>query len=77
MFTRWNPWAFFDESLYTWGLDRVESLILFVALLVIFAVSVVRYKTGDDIGKALLKQNLWFRWVVLIFFMVAIVVYGE
>ena len=77
MFTRWNPWAFFDESLYTWGLDRVESLILLVAMLVLLTVSIVRYRTGDDIGKALLKQNLWFRWAVLLFFMITIVVYGE
>ena len=77
LFTKWNPWALFDDSLCGYGLDPKETIILYAALLALLAVSVVRKKKGVDIGDCLLKQNLIFRWVIFIALIVAIVVFGE
>ena len=77
MFTRLNPWALFDESLFKWGLDRREMGILLFGVLLILAVSVVREVKKVDIGIYLMKQNLWFRWLVYIFLITAVVVWGE
>ena len=77
MFTGWNPWVLFDQSLYGWGLDVVEFHILAVALVVLFLVDFVKYKKQEDIGNFLQKQNLWFTWGVLIFLVISILVYGE
>ncbi|MBQ9866064.1 MAG: MBOAT family protein [Lachnospiraceae bacterium] len=77
MFTRFNPWVIFDESMFKWGLDRKEMGILLFGLLLLLAVSLVREIKKVDIGVYLLKQNLWFRWVVYIFLITAVLVWGE
>ena len=77
MFGRPDLWALFDESLFTFGLERPEMGILAAAVLALFAVSVIRYKKGIDIGEFLLGQDLWFRWVALIVLIICIIVFGE
>ena len=77
MFTRFNPWVIFDESIFGWGLDRREMGILIFGVLLLFAVSVVREVKKTDIGIFMMKQNLWFRWLVYIFLITAVVVWGE
>ncbi len=77
MFTRWNPWVFFNEGLYNYGLDRVEVNILFVALLILLAVDLLKYVKNQSLSEFLMKQNWWFRWVVVIGMIVAIFVYGQ
>lgn len=77
MFTRWNPWVFFNQGLYNFGLNRVEVNILFVALLVMFFVELIKYTKNKVISDFLMEQNLWFRWLVLSGLIVAILVYGE
>lgn len=77
MFTKWNPWALFDDSIYGFGLDIHEVLILFAAVLALLAVSVIRKKKGIDIGEFLLGQNLWFRWAIFLILIIVILVFGE
>lgn len=77
MFTRWNPWVFFDQSLYTWGLDVTEFHILAVALAVLLLVDLIRYRKQMDLGCFLQKQNILFRWLLMIILVVSVLVYGE
>ena len=77
MFTRWNPWVFFNEGLYAFGLDRVEVNILFAALCIMFFVELMKYLKNKHISDFILEQNLWFRWIVIIGLIVSILVYGE
>lgn len=77
LFTKWNPWVFFDSSLYVYGLDRPEAMILLWAIIALFVVDVIRYTKGINIGEFLVQQNLWFRWLVLIVLIVCCLVYGE
>ena len=77
MFTRWNWWSIFNESLFGYGLDRVEVNILLAGIIALIIVDILRYKQGYDFGDILLSQNLWFRWLVLIVLVVACAVYGE
>lgn len=77
MFTHYNPWALFDESMFRWGLDRREMGILFFCLLILLAVSILRQVKKTDIGSFLLKQNLYFRWAVFLLLITAVVVWGE
>ena len=77
MFTVWNPWVFFNEGLYEYGLDRVEVNILFAALFVLLLVELLKYFKKQRISEFLMEQNLWFRWIVVIGMIVACVVYGE
>lgn len=77
MFTRFNPWVLFDESLFRYGIDRREWGILAVALLILFVVDLLRYKRNRNFGDLLVKQNLWFQYVVLFLLIASIFVYGE
>lgn len=77
MFTRFNPWVLFDQSLYTLGLDRIEMDILMLGLLILFLVGLVRYKKKEDIGTFLYRQNTWFAWAAIIFMVVAVLAFGE
>lgn len=77
MFTKWNPWVLFNDSLYNWGLDHFEMNILGIALLILLAVSIVRYKKNLDFGRYLLTQNIVFRWAVYILLAVFVIVFGQ
>lgn len=77
MFTRFNPWVLFDESLFRYGIDRKEWGILAAALLILVAVDLLRYKKDLNLGDFLVKQNLWFQYVVLFLLIASILVYGE
>ena len=76
MFTRLNPWVFYQEGIYKLGLDQREFLILMIAILMLLAVSVIRKKKGKDIGAFLAEQNLYFRWLVYIGLILLIIIYG-
>lgn len=77
MFTRFNPWVLFDESIFRYGIDRKEWSILAAALLVLFVVDLLRYKKGINFGDFLVKQNLWFQYVVLFLLIASILIFGE
>ena len=57
-------------------MDRREAGILFVAVLFLILVDLVRYCRGLNMGEALCRQNLVFRWMVMIALAVAVIVYG-
>ncbi len=76
LFLRWNPWVIFDESLFSYGIDRREHLILLAALLILVIVDVVRYWKGVNLGEVLCRQNLVFRWLVMYGLALAVIVYG-
>ncbi|MCQ2544392.1 MAG: MBOAT family protein [Lachnospiraceae bacterium] len=77
MFVKFNPWVLFDESLFTFGLDRREVGILMVAIIALVIVDIIRHKYNKNIGVFLSEQNLVFRWIVLIALIVCVLVYGE
>ncbi|MBR5994594.1 MAG: MBOAT family protein [Lachnospiraceae bacterium] len=77
MFTRFNPWALFDESLFLHGLDRREFAILAYMIALLLIVSFLTYKKKQDVGVLLAEQNLWFRWTVYVAVIVGVLVFGE
>ncbi len=77
LFTKWNPWVLFDQSLYTLGLDVVEMNVLLIALATLLLADILKYKKNLSVSQFLMKQNLWFRWVIVLFFILAILVYGK
>ena len=77
IFTRWNPWVLFDESLYNFGLDKKEVTVLFVSILALIIVDLLRYFKEMTLGQFLKEQNLVFRWIVMITLVLVIIIYGE
>ena len=76
IFRHIDPWALFDESLYTLGLDRFESNVLIVALLVLLAVDLLKYFRNINLSDFLMAQNLVFRWIVILGLIAAVLAYG-
>ena len=74
--TRWNPWVLFNGSLYELGISRQQANVLLVALAVLLLADLIRERKKQRIDEFLSAQNLWFRWLVLIFMLVLVIVYG-
>lgn len=76
MVTKPDPWCLFNGELYNLGLDQVEMNVLFVGLLILLLVDLVRYFKKQQLDVYLAKQNLWFRWVVLLVLIAAVAIFG-
>lgn len=72
-----NPWILFNGGLYNLGLDRIETHILVAAMTVLFLADLVRYKKNVLLDEYLMQQNFWFRWLVVILLVCAILIYGQ
>lgn len=77
MFTTLDLWSFFNGTIYKLGLDLTEIHILLAALLVLFAVDMLKYLKKENLDAFLDKQCLWFQWVVLVVGISVILIYGE
>ncbi len=78
MFSVWNPWIFFDNSLYDMGISRKDFYVLCFSIIILWAVSFMQEK-GIKIREELAKQNLIFRWIlywIAIFGILTFGVYG-
>lgn len=76
IFTQWNPWVLFDQSLYNLGLSRQEVSIAIFALLILILIDLVRYLREKTLDKFLAGQCIWFRWGVLLFLLFYIMIFG-
>lgn len=77
MFTKFNPWVLFDMSLYNIGLDNIEMNVLLIALLCLLVADLLKYYKNITISAFLMKQNIWFRWIVMLGLIWMILVYGK
>ena len=75
-FCNWNPWIFFDESLYNLGLDRREWHILEFSLLALIVCGLIRHVTKKTVRQWLLAQNLLFRWTAFLLLVLSVFIYG-
>ena len=71
----WNPWIFFDDSLYCLGLSQKEVEVLIVAILFLFATDILSEKKKNP-QSILRKQPAWIRYTVYIFGILTIWIYG-
>lgn len=74
--TKWNPWAIFNETLFSFGLDRVEINILLISVLIMLLIELLRYVKKKQFSDFMMEQNTWFRWIVVIAMVLACLVYG-
>lgn len=76
MFRGFLPENFSADSILSIGFDNYDWWILVVSLLIVLFVSILRYVTGNRIEKILIKQNLWFRWIVILILLFMIIIFG-
>lgn len=73
-FSLFNPWIFFDKSLYNLGVDKDEFIILIIGLIVVFIVSFVKQK--GDVRDIIAKQNFVFRILIFAVLLVVTIAWG-
>lgn len=76
MFTFRDWWSFFDDSIFSLGLDSKEIQILVVATIVMAIVDVLKYVKGETFASLLSRQTIIFRWLVLFYLIISIIIYG-
>lgn len=76
IFTKPDFWVLFDDSLYSLGLDRREFNIFFISFLGLILVDWIKNKKKQNFGVFLNEQPWYFRWVVLVALMFAILTFG-
>lgn len=65
---------FIGKQFFSYGLNAYDIILLAVAIFVIWAVDMIGEKT--DVRDALAKQNLVFRWILLLALILSVVVFG-
>lgn len=76
LFTKVNLWALSDGSIYRLGLKRQEMNILMSALIILFFVSIIRYKENMAFDEFLAQQCAWFRWMAVAILFAFIFLFG-
>ena len=77
IFTRIDLWTLFDGALYNFGLNIFEMNILIIALFILVSFDLIKYIRKESIFDFLSRQNLYFRWFVMLFLILYIIVYGK
>lgn len=75
MFGTWNPWIFFDNSIYRLGLDQKEFEVLIIAILILLFVSLQQEK-GIQIRDWFNRQNFVVRWIIYLLVIWSIWIFG-
>ena len=75
MFAEFNPWIFYDGTIYELGLTYPDFMLLIAALIVLFVVDLL-HERGIQIREALDTQNLYFRWLISILAIFSIIIFG-
>ena len=74
-FRSFNPWIFFDGSLYDLGLSEKNFRLMLLLIALLLAVDVL-HERGVHIREALEKTDIIFRWTVYFAAIFAIIIFG-
>ncbi len=77
IFTRWNPWAIADKSLYNIGLSNYEWNVLIIALGLLVIVDVVRRVKGKRIDAFLNTQGTLVKGLAIVFMVLMVGIFGQ
>ena len=75
MFSSFNPWVFFDGSLYTLGLDRQNFTLMLLLIVLLLAVDILQER-GVRIRETIARQNVVVRWAVYYAAIFVIIIFG-
>lgn len=70
-----NPWILFDGSLYNCGLDEKNFRLMLFGIVVLIFADFCKMK-GLKIREMIIKQDYWFRWLVIDFAIIILLVFG-
>lgn len=74
-FSSFNPWIFFDGSLYDLGVDERNFGLMLLMILLVAAVDIINER-GQTVRGIIAAQQFPFRWIVYLTAIAAIIVFG-
>ena len=74
-FSKFNPWIFFDGTLYSLGIDERNFSLLMMMVVLIAAVDIINER-GKTVRGIIAGQQFPFRWAVYLTAVAAILVFG-
>ena len=74
-FSSFNPWIFFDGSLYNMGIDERNFGLLLLMILLVAAVDIINER-GQTVRAVIAGQQFPFRWIVYLTAIAAVIVFG-
>ena len=77
MFTKFDPWVIFDESIFTHGIDFREGRILIAAILILIVVDLIKYFKKINLDEIVARQNIWFQVLFVFTITMTLVVFGK
>lgn len=75
IFTVYNPWILFDESLFKLGLERKEFQFMIISIIILIIADFIKWK-GYSVREWVYKQEIWFRWTFYIMSIMVVLVFG-
>lgn len=75
MFSSFNPWVFFDGSLYSLGLDCKNFTLMLLVIVLLLVVDLLQER-GVHIRETIARQNIVIRWAAYYALIFAIVIFG-
>lgn len=75
VFTHWNPWVLFDDTIFRLGLDRKDFDVCVIGILVITVVSLLEEKHGS-VRELIATQNTAFRWCLYLALFFSVLILG-
>lgn len=75
VFTDWNPWVLFDDTIFRLGLDRKDFDLCICGIGIVVIVSMLQSRCGS-VRELIAKQNLVFRWIIYLGLFFAVLIFG-
>ncbi|MCD7946206.1 MAG: MBOAT family protein [Clostridiales bacterium] len=77
-FSRFNPWVFFDGSLFNLGLDEKNFRLMILCILFLFIVDFIQEKgnTKNYIRQQIAGKNIVVRWAIYLVGLFAVIIFG-
>lgn len=72
--SKFNPWVFFDGTLYNYGLDRQNVTLAFLCILLFGIISFLQQK--ESVRDIIARQNIVVRWTIYIAAVMSVVILG-
>lgn len=75
-FETFNPWIFFDGSLYNLGLSQKECSLVIMSILLFLVTGIIKMITQTGIRELISRQNLVFRWIIYMILIFSVLIFG-
>lgn len=75
MFSDWNPHALFDGTIYRYGLDWKNVILIYICIVMIIVVDIL-HERGVHFRELIMRQGIIFRYIIYYAAVFSIIVFG-